>query len=124
MKRFGRAAAGFLGLALVLGGVAACGDSGSDEASAVGTWGSTEAMQPNLEIAEDGTVSGTDGCNQLSGSWEETDDGVTFGPFAATQMICGDVDTWLSSAASATVDGDELVVKDQSGTEIGTLERA
>lgn len=114
-----------LGLAVALVAMAGCGDSGGgDDTSAVGTWGATEQGQPNLDIAEDGTVSGSDGCNQLSGTWEESDEGVTFGPLAATQMFCEDVDTWLSMASSATVDGDQLVVKDEDGATIGTLDRS
>jgi len=46
-----------------------------------------------------------------------------FGPFAATMMACGDVDTWLSGASSATVDGDTMSVLDEKGKEIGTLEK-
>lgn len=113
-----------LGLVVALAALAACGDGDAGGSSAVGTWGSGEPGQPHLELAEDGTVSGSDGCNQLTGSWEEDGDGVTFSPFAATQMACADVDTWLSSAASASVDGDELVVQDGSGAEIGTLPRS
>ena len=36
-------------------------------AAVVGRWGSTSSGQPNLDIQNDGTFSGTDGCNRLSG---------------------------------------------------------
>ncbi|MBO9554809.1 META domain-containing protein [Cellulomonas sp.] len=93
---------------------------------AVGTWGEPNTTgKPSLTLAEDGTATGNDGCNQLSGTWEAGDDGsVTFSPFAATQMFCEGVDTWLSMAASATVDGDQLVVLDASDKQIGTLAKS
>jgi len=92
----------------------------------VGTWGEPSTTgKPSLTLAEDGTATGNDGCNQLSGTWKPGEDGsVTFSPFAATQMFCEGVDTWLSMAASATVDGDQLVVLDASGKQIGTLDKS
>ena len=63
-----------------------------------------------LELAEDGGLTGSDGCNQLTGSWEVDGTEVDFGDLAATMMACEDVDTWLSGAESATVDGDEMTV--------------
>ncbi|MGO3796221.1 MAG: META domain-containing protein [Pauljensenia sp.] len=108
------------------GGSGGSGESGSaDDGSVdpVGTWGSTAAQSPNLTFTADGNVSGTDGCNRLTGSWQADGDTVEFGAIASTMMACVDVDTWLSGAKSATVDGDSMVVKDEGGTEIGTLER-
>ena len=63
-----------------------------------------------LELAEDGALTGSDGCNQLTGTWEVDGTEVEFGDLAATMMACEDVDTWLSGAESATVDGDEMTV--------------
>ena len=57
-------------------------DSADDEISAgaaAGTWGDTDdSTEPSLELAEDGTLSGTDGCNQLSGQWTENGVDLTF----------------------------------------------
>ena len=69
-------------------------------------------------------LSGSDGCNQLTGSWEVDGSEVDFGELGATMMACEDVDTWLSGAESATVSGDELTVLGADDTEIGTLERS
>ncbi|MFC0716086.1 hypothetical protein [Cellulomonas biazotea] len=44
--------------------------------------------------------------------------------FAITSMACEGVDTWLSGASTAEVEGDDLVVRDESGEEIGTLVRS
>ena len=75
-------------------------------------------------LADGGTVTGSDGCNQLNGTWKVDGSEVEFGPFAATMMACEDVDTWLSGASSATVDGDEMTVLDENGKEVGTLKKA
>jgi len=76
-----------------------------------------------LELVESGSVSGSDGCNQLNGTWKIDGSTIEFGPFAATMMACEGVDTWLSGATSATVSGDEMTVLDDGGKEIGTLSK-
>jgi len=76
-----------------------------------------------LELAEDGALSGSDGCNQLTGGWEVDGTEVDFGDVAATMMACEDVDTWLVGAESATVDGDEMTVLGDDDKVLGTLER-
>lgn len=105
------------------GGGGESGSAGSDTVDPIGTWGSTAAQAPNLTFTEDGNVSGTDGCNRLTGSWTAEGDTVDLGTMASTLMACADVDTWLSGARTATVDGDTLVVRDEGGSEIGTLDR-
>ena len=115
------------------GGGTGYGDSPSASASAdeisagaaAGTWGDADdTTQPSLELAEDGTLSGTDGCNQLSGQWTENGVDLTFENVASTLMACADVDTWLSALDTATIDGSTMTVHDESGEDIGTLERA
>src|SRR3954447_21189989 len=120
-------------LLVALGGAALAGCSSDDfsgsttlEAGDIaGQW--TEASSKptgELKLEDGGSVSGTDGCNQLNGTWKIDGSDVEFGPFAATMMACADVDTWLSGATSATVDGDEMTVLDEGGKEIGTLTKA
>ena len=93
--------------------------------TAAGTWGDVDdTTQPSLELAEDGTLSGTDGCNQLSGQWIENGVDLTFENVASTLMACAEVDTWLSALDTATIDGSTMTVFDESGYEIGTLERS
>lgn len=126
MDRYGwrRPAAAVVGAVLAAAALVACA-AGEEPADAVGTWGEGGDGQPQLVIAEDGTVSGTDGCNRLTGEWSEgEDEDVTFGDLASTQMACDGVDDWLSRASTAEVEGDELVVRDESGEQIGTLARA
>lgn len=91
----------------------------------VGTWGDrSAASEPALKLASDGSLAGTDGCNRLTGSWSAEGETIMFNNVAATEMICEDVDTWLSGLATGTIDGETLTVLDREGTEIGTLERS
>ena len=100
------------------------GSGGSGSNDPVGTWGDTKAAgEPSLVLASDGKLSGTDGCNQLSGAWTDDDDTITFDNVASTMMACEDVDTWLSKLSTGTVSGDTLTVYNARGKEIGTLER-
>lgn len=90
----------------------------------LGMWGETDDGEPYLTFEADGRVSGSDGCNQLVGTWESADDIVTFSDLAQTMMACEGVDTWLSQAATAMLDGDdELAISNSGGDEIGTLQR-
>jgi len=115
-------------LALVAGlGLAGCGAGGgaADEpvGDVAGVWGiqDTEGIT-SIDLAEDGTVSGTDGCNRVTGTWEQDGTQVAFGPWATTRMACPSVDTWLSLAVKATLEGENLVFVDQNAVEIGTLQ--
>lgn len=103
--------------------LAGCAGTPSGQA-VVGRWGSTSAGQPNLDIQNDGTFVGSDGCNTLSGKGQIDGDEITFGPIAATLMACENVDTWLSKAATGNVSGDTMTVLDGSGSTIGTLKRS
>ncbi|GAA1769180.1 META domain-containing protein [Agromyces humatus] len=93
---------------------------------AVGAWGgpSMVGAPPALALADDGTVTGTDGCNRLVGSWGDDGETIAFEQVASTRMACEGVDTWLSGVDTATVDGDTMTVFDGGGAEIGTLERS
>ncbi|RSZ61985.1 META domain-containing protein [Corynebacterium hylobatis] len=96
------------------------------ESSAVepeGTWGTEAQGEPHLVLAGDGRVSGSDGCNRLTGTWELVDDQVELGPLASTMMACEGVETWLGGAETLTFDGDTMHVLDGQGAELGTLER-
>ena len=93
-------------------------------AKVVGMWGSTASGQPNLNIENDGTFSGSDGCNRLSGQGQIDGNEITFGSIASTMMACEGVDTWLGKAATGNVSGDTMTVLDDSGKTIGTLPRS
>lgn len=46
----------------------------ADATAFLGTWGTEAERQPYFIIAEEGSVSGSDGCNSLTGSWATADD--------------------------------------------------
>jgi len=97
---------------------------GGESADPIGVWSESSSEEsPYLSFSDDGKVSGYDGCNQLGGSWEATADGIEFSDFAATQMFCEGVDTWLTAAASAEISGGEMTVLDGDGKKIGELEQ-
>jgi heat shock protein HslJ len=90
--------------------------------SAQATWGDPgTAAKPYLTLDHDGTLTGSDGCNRLRGSWKQSGATVTFDALASTLMACNGVDTWLSRAATARVSGSTLTVFDGSHHRIGTL---
>ncbi len=121
-----RSAAGLRAAGVVLlAGALLAGCAGTPSGAAlVGTWGSTASKQPNLTIENDGTFSGTDGCNRLSGKGSIDGDTITFGPMASTMMACEGVDEWLGKAATGTAKGSTMTVYDDSGSTIGTLEKS
>lgn len=108
-------------VALAALGLAAC--SGGGTTSPVGSWGTDAQGETSLEFADDGSYSGSDGCNRVMGSWEAAGNGFSIGPMASTMMACQGVDVWLLDPASVEVNGDTLVVLDSSGNELGTLDR-
>lgn len=104
---------------------AGCGsDADSADLSPVATWGVETPGHPSLTLAEDGSLSGTDGCNRLIGGWKQEGNTVTFTELGSTKMMCEGVDTWLNRAGSASITETSMTVMDQSGATIGTLEKA
>ncbi|SJN12673.1 hypothetical protein FM113_15525 [Leucobacter sp. 7(1)] len=112
--------------ALLLASCANPGASGAVD----GAWGTLETRgEPSLTFTAvaDGTsgdYSGSDGCNVIGGSYTLENGTIDFGVMHSTMMFCEDVDTWLAQAHTGTVQGDTLSVRNESGDEIGTLERA
>jgi heat shock protein HslJ len=105
----------------MLVGLVGCSSSAAGSFSA--TWGAKTSGQPSVTIASDDSFSGTDGCNRLKGTGSVSGDTFAFGPIASTLMACEGVDTWFSKAATAKISGSELVVYDESGAKIGTLDK-
>lgn len=104
----------------------AAGESPTDDAGALdptGKWTSPEAGDPFLEFADDGSLKGSDGCNAISTTWKVEDDTVSIESFMSTQKACAGVDTWLSKAASASIEGNVMKVMDGQGKVIGGLEK-
>ncbi|MGK9147375.1 META domain-containing protein [Plantibacter flavus] len=124
--RLSTASAAFGGGVVMMFALVGCAGAGVGDA-VLGSWGAgAEVNEPHLIFSEDGRVSGSDGCNRLAGSWKATGDTIVVSDVASTLMACPDVDTWLSGIAQATLSegDDQLTVLDDSGAEIGSLERA
>ncbi|MBL5974171.1 MAG: META domain-containing protein [Candidatus Leucobacter sulfamidivorax] len=120
------ALAGLAGLTACSGGSSSdSGDASQDPATAVlGVWGEPDADgEPSIEFTDDGKYAGTDGCNRLFGAWTVDGDAIDLGAMGSTMMYCEGVDTWLTQGTTAVVQGDALVVSDEDGKEIGTLDR-
>lgn len=120
---------GGIALLAVLTLAGCLGEQGSGRGGSIdpaGTWGDpSEESSPYLELEDDGSFSGSDGCNNLSGSWSVDEaDQVEFEDVASTMKACEDVDDWLSGLSVATVSGDTMTVLGQDGSEIGQLERS
>jgi heat shock protein HslJ len=104
----------------------AASESPSDDDSAMdpmGKWTSPEAGDPFLEFADDGGLKGSDGCNSIVTTWKAKDGEIVIDSFMTTQKACAGVDTWLSKASTATIEGNVMKVKDSNGKVIGGLEK-
>lgn len=128
MKRV-LALAGGLALAFTM---SACGAS----TGPVGTWGNgyNTDKQPYLQLAvaqqtggvSAGYLSGSDGCNRIVGQWAVQDadpNVVQLQHQANTKTSCDGIDTWLSGAAGAKIDGNKMTITDSKGATIGVLDR-
>ena len=103
--------------------VSASPSEDAGELDPTGKWTSPEKGDPFLEFADDGSLNGSDGCNAIVTTWEVKDDEIVIDSFMSTQKACAGVDTWLSKASSATIEGTVMKVKDSNGKVIGGLEK-
>jgi heat shock protein HslJ len=82
---------------------------------------------PHVVFSDAGRWSGTDGCNGGGGRWILSADG-SFDSTSAPSTLVGcdgaPVPTWVMMARGAGMDGDELVLLDIDGAELGRLIRA
>lgn len=127
MSRRVASLAGLAGLVVLAPLLAACTASPSSAPPVddpTGTWGaSTTEGQAYLDLAADGTASGSDGCNRVSGSWKVSETGVSFSAWATTRMYCPEVDAWLSTSVAGLVSDDHLTLIDQYNVPVGSLQR-
>lgn len=84
--------------------------------------------EAHLVFQAGGRVSGSDGCNRMTGSYERTGDVVMFGQMVGTQMACintGDIEgafrDALKSATRLTVVGDRLELFDGTGKRVAAF---
>ena len=103
---------------LLVCGLAACSASSGAE----GLWGNPEIPgTASLELQRYGEFSGTDGCNLIGGDWSQSGNRIEFTDVGSTRMFCPDVDTWLSTATSATLEGNTMTFYDASNNKVGEL---
>ncbi len=120
-----------LPLVVLLLVAAACG--GGDSASLPGTsWTLTSLdgndpvadTQVTANFADDGTVSGSGGCNTYNGGYTVDGASIQMGPFASTRMACGEPVSAqefaffaaMEGATAYTIDGDTLEIVSAEGT--------
>lgn len=96
----------------------------SVEEQLIGDWVSDEAGDPHLEFSDDGTVSGSDGCNGIGGEFSVENEVVSVKLGASTLKACQGVDDWLRGVTTVAVDGDTMQVMNENGDEIGQLQRS
>ena len=87
--------------------------------------------EAQLQFQTGGRVSGSDGCNRITGTYQLTGDRITFGQMAGTQMAClnpsGTEAPFRDALKSATrwaVAGDRLELFDSSGTRLAMFTAA
>ncbi|WP_396643379.1 hypothetical protein [Microbacterium sp.] len=84
------------------------------------------AADPHVVFSEAGHWSGTDGCNGGGGRWIVSAGGSFDSTSGASTLVGCDgapVPSWVMTARGAGMDGDELVLLDISGQELGRLIR-
>jgi len=138
-----RAAALLVLCATVLAG---CSSVSLDEPIESRTWRLANlGMQPVVPSADpqrdpqlvfdrsSGRVSGSGGCNRITGSYQRDGTKLKIGPLAATRMACLDAGRGalesgflaaLQSTASYTMNGQDLVLFDARGQAVATLSSA
>ncbi|WP_311794325.1 META domain-containing protein [Ferirhizobium litorale] len=83
-------------------------------------------VDTNLTFHEDGTVSGSGGCNRIGGGAKFTGQKVKFGKFFGTMMACDEAKTRqesafleiLPSVEAYALDGDTLILLDAGGAAV------
>jgi heat shock protein HslJ len=78
------------------------------------------------DFSEEGTMSGSAGCNQYNASFEAADGTITIGVAASTEMACMDPEglmeqelqylAVLQNAATYTIQDDRLEIRDENGS--------
>jgi heat shock protein HslJ len=111
----------------------------SPPASFVGGWTASEVagvpsapgVTTTLVIAEDGTVSGSGGCNRYRGKAELGEGTIAFSPLAATRMACSGASAEqeqrlfaaLATARRFRIEGAELLLVGEDGAVVARFSR-
>ncbi|WP_051973342.1 META domain-containing protein [Cryobacterium sp. MLB-32] len=89
----------------------------------IGYWAESRTpASPFLNFSTDGTYSGNDGCNNLTGTWvSKADDAVVLTGGATTLRACEGVDDWLGRAVQGRVLAGVMTLQAVDGTVLGQL---
>ena len=101
-----------LAIPLLMFALASCASSSGGASAPEGVWGEQAQGKPWIELSADGKVSGNDGCNRIAGQWAGKDGEIHFEQLNSTKMYCPGIDPWLSSAVTAQINGDSMLVLD------------
>lgn len=97
--------------------------AGATGSGPVGLWGCEGEQLPRVTLNSDRTMSGYDGCNWFSGTWQEQGGRVVFNDDrVSTKRYC-DYPHWFPAARSATVHENVLTVYNATGERLGALPR-
>ncbi|EGD53559.1 META domain-containing protein [Gordonia neofelifaecis] len=94
---------------------------------AVSTSAALRKSEPYFEIADDGRLSGSTGCNRMTGTAQVDGDRITFSPIATTRIACDPETTEvertvlaaLDGAATVEVDGDDMSLTNVAHGDVG-----
>lgn len=98
-----------------------------DRTSVTGRWvPATGATTPFIEFRDDGSWTGSDGCNGNGGRWATGPGGTllaTTGPSTLIGCDGAPIAAWLSSTVRAGLSAGQLVLVDAAGAEVGRLKK-
>lgn len=123
----------FIALSIALAGLTGCASGASPESgdggttaqpSAVATWRAEEPGTAWLRIGDDGAVTGSDGCNDVTGTASVSGDAVDFSMGLMTLKACSGVTLTFQRLTSGELSGDVLTVRDRDGADLVELHRS
>ena len=88
-----------------------------------GRWVTEPGSKAFLDFADGGALSGSDGANRISTSWQADGGEAVVDAFLTTQMAAPGMTPWVGRIHRATVDGDTLIVLDHAGNRLGEMIR-
>lgn len=90
--------------------------------AAMGTW-TDDSSGAELTFTQEGLITGTDGCNETSGTWQEHGDDVVLTLTVGDDEQCPGHDEWLAESTQAHVDGDTMQLFGANNNHLGDLDR-
>ncbi len=89
----------------------------------IGRWTAETNDRAFLEFAEDGSLRGSDGANNLVTTWSAEPEGLIIKPSLMTLKAAPGMLTWVPKARRVELDGDRLRLFDAADNHLGDLHR-